>query len=330
MNHAIARRRRSGAAGFTLIELLVVIAIIAVLIALLVPAVQKVREAAQKAQMLKLQGGEICQAFQTFHQVHGGYPATLSDPDLAALMPGGQSPDRIAADLGFCYVYSVTENGSNFRLCAIRPGQVEYCVDGSCQQVTTIEGAAIQDQCTVPPPPSGPNSLTRLIAFAAETVTPLFDEHPEALPLVRPYLLQTGIVDTTFGMLAGDGQSISLATLLQNQYVAPFSPFLTTPGLFGQDIDAKIQIQRSDLTGSPLVLFSYDSVRLLAGFYSKKPGVAQSLSAKLDAAENADQRGNLRAKAGALGAFENELRAQSGKAFSASQVHVLITLERTL
>jgi len=329
MSHAIARRRRSGAAGFTLIELLVVIAIIAVLIALLVPAVQKVREAAQKAQMLELQGNEVCHAFQLFNQVHGHYPVTLNDSDLAALMPGGQSPDRIAEDLGFCYVYSVTEGGENFRLCAVRPGQVEYCVDRTCQ-VTTTEGAAIQDQCTVSPAPSGPNLFTRLIAFAAETVTPLLDEHPEALPLVRPYLLQTGIVDTTFGMLAGDGESISLETLLHNQYVAPFSPFLTTPGLFGPDIDARIQIQKSDLTGSPLVLFSYDSVRLLAGFYSSKAGVAQSLSAKLDAAENADQRGNVRAKAGALEAFENELRAQSGKAFSASQVHVLITLERTL
>ena len=95
-------------------------------------------------------------------------------------------------------------------------------------------------------------------------------------------------------------------------------------------LDAQIVITPSDLSGTPLFLFSYDSLRLLAGFYSSKEGVAQSLSAKLDAGQAAEPRGNLHAKAGALGAFEHEVRAQTGKALTPEQADVLLTLVQTL
>jgi len=60
------------------------------------------------------------------------------------------------------------------------------------------------------------------------------------------------------------------------------------------------------------------------------PGVAEALSAKLYAAEAAEGRGNLSAKAGALGAFEHQVRAQTGKALTPNQAEVLLTLARTL
>ncbi|MEX2646412.1 MAG: ExeM/NucH family extracellular endonuclease [Gaiellaceae bacterium] len=59
-------------------------------------------------------------------------------------------------------------------------------------------------------------------------------------------------------------------------------------------------------------------------------GIANSLCAKLRAAEAADARGNANAKAGALGAYMNELRAQSGKALTADQAELLIELSSTL
>jgi prepilin-type N-terminal cleavage/methylation domain-containing protein len=333
---ADARKR---AAGFTLIELLVVIAIIAVLIALLVPAVQKVREAAQNAQMLKLQGGSLCEGINNYRAQFGFYPASLADPALPGFMPGNESPDKIAADLGFCEIYTVIPGpegdpqAANFRLCAVKAGQIEYCVDKTCVVVITM-GAAIQDTCPPPsaPPTTGSNQLPiRVLAFAAETVTPLLDQTPDAIPVVRPYLQQAGIVDSIFSMLAGrERQSLTLTQLLQNEVVAPFAPLLATPGQFGPEIDAKIVITRADLTGSPGFLFSYESVRVLSAFYSSKPGITNALTAKLDAAEDAEKRGNLRAKTGALGAFQNELNAQSGKAISAAHAHVLSTLARTL
>jgi len=84
------------------------------------------------------------------------------------------------------------------------------------------------------------------------------------------------------------------------------------------------------LTGSPLFLFSYDALRELCAFYSTKHGVAHALIAKLDAAEEAEKRGNPCARAGELRAFEHEVRAQTGKALTPNQAEVLSTLVRTL
>ncbi|HEV8118431.1 MAG TPA: prepilin-type N-terminal cleavage/methylation domain-containing protein [Thermoanaerobaculia bacterium] len=335
-----ASRARRASAGFTLIELLVVIAIIAVLIALLIPAVQKVREAAMRQQMQNMMSpeGSLCQAFQSFFKQFGVYPADLSDARLLAFTPGNRTLDQIGKDLDFdCLQYQLTSTGTpgvpaewNFRLCAIRTHVVELCFDKTCQVVAT-EYPDFQDACPpTPGPPGGNQVAVAALALAAETVVPLLEEHPEAIPEVRPFLAQSDLVDMVWEKLAGDGESVTLAQLLQNPLAAPFAPFLRTPGFFGPQIDAQIVLTKSDLTGSPLFLFSYQSLRLLAGFYSTSPGVAHALAAHLDAAESAEARGNAAAKAGALRAFENQVRAQSGRALTPAQAEVLLILVRTL
>jgi hypothetical protein len=72
------------------------------------------------------------------------------------------------------------------------------------------------------------------------------------------------------------------------------------------------------------------SVCELVTQYSTKPGVANSLCAKLQAAEAAGARGQTKTMDNILDAFEHEVSAQSGKAFTAAQAATLIGLAEQL
>ena len=96
------------------------------------------------------------------------------------------------------------------------------------------------------------------------------------------------------------------------------------------EIDALSDLEVTDLEGDPAFLFSYESLRMLSTLYSNDSGVTNALVFKLDAAEDAELRGNLKARAGQLGAFRNQVRAESGKALTSDAARTILAISNTL
>jgi uncharacterized protein YjiK len=75
------------------------------------------------------------------------------------------------------------------------------------------------------------------------------------------------------------------------------------------------------------IVVSASSLQALVSAFSTNSGVANGLNAKLAAAEKAP---NAHAREGQLGAFENQVHAQTGKALTTEQAGILIGLSRAL
>lgn len=78
------------------------------------------------------------------------------------------------------------------------------------------------------------------------------------------------------------------------------------------------------------VTVDYDSLCTLTGMFSSDSGVAQGLCAKLAAAKAAAARGQSKTKSNILGAFANQIDAQTGKAFASDQAVLLKRFAGTL
>lgn len=116
---------------------------------------------------------------------------------------------------------------------------------------------------------------------------------------------------------------------MASTYVSPIADILRF-GAGGEDIDALDAIGLSDLVGDPAFLFSFRSLRILSSFYSTSEAVTKGLIRKLDAAAAAEARGHLGARNAELQGFRALVPTQSGRAFTADQVRVILAISRTV
>jgi len=186
--------------------------------------------------------------------------------------------------------------------------------------------------------------FARIRDRGAETLSDLLNMDGDAPPLARGYVNSPDTVASVFNMIDGNGDGTVGLEEIQNfqnfdgrNAEGPVTAFLAFVGnemkldVLGPEVTRTIGVQLSDLEGDPAAqLFSYGGLCTLTKQYVNKEGVADAMCAKLSAAEAAEARGDYEAKRGSLGAYMNQVAAQSGKALTRRRATTLTTLAKTL
>jgi hypothetical protein len=178
-------------------------------------------------------------------------------------------------------------------------------------------------------------AYNQILVAGARLVSSLMETDPSVIPQLRTFVNSPATLSQVLAALAPpttDGSGgVTISGILnwgqqQPAPVADYVQFIAQElGWTSDDLALTPPVTESELEWDQAMnLFSFAGIRhvtvLMAG------GHANSLTAKLSTAEEAEKRGNAHAENGALEAYRNELRAQAGKSISAADARTLATL----
>jgi hypothetical protein len=240
------------------------------------------------------------------------------------------------------YVFTLRLADDDFRLEAT-PGAPG--VTGSRRFEASSDGEVTES--VAPGSDEGRGAMLReLHQIGLETVAGLLWEggEPETARSVIPCVQNTEVVRRAFD--AWDGNRDGVVTPRElcraaspNPEEPPWSPANVSAricaamqlGRWGERLDGRPGVAWEEVAeNDPASLFSFANVCELAGAYVVSPDVAHSLCAKLDAAASSEAREDIGARDNQLRAFQQEVEAQRGKAFSDAEGDVLHVLAEVL
>ena len=343
-SRTVPSRTTKRCGGFTLLELLVVIAIIAMMIGLLVPAVQKVRQAAARIQAEE-NVNLLANAAIAFHNQTGAFPGSLRD------LEGLIAPELASGTDGNTY-YVGSANGGVWKVdaeprCPGITGDRSFVVETS----RLPDGRFVSDLKSYSTPGADQASrelLEGIFAEGARTGAELLSLDPSAALQIRDFVQSPGTLDQVLDIVDGDGDgNVSLLEVVDwpGEYAqrfdgidpaieAPVRRFLTTVrqkmkiDTLNEEMSNQVKVDIGVLrsTDSGQTWFSLDGLCRLLELYVTDETVADDLCKRLQRAESANARGDLRARDRLLRGYFGELDTQVHRTLTRKNATTMIYL----